>query len=56
MPEAGHRDAGEEIEILVAVGVDQAATTPFGNRQLGERRDALQARGDVPRLLAVQSP
>jgi len=54
--EAGDRDAGEEVEVLVAVDVDQRAAVAARDRQLGELRDALETGGNVRLLGAMHGP
>ena len=51
--EAGDRDAGEEVEILVAVGIDQRAAAAAIDGQLRELRDALQTGCEIALLGSI---
>src|SRR5262249_3524099 len=49
--DAAHRDAGNEVDVLVAVLVDQGAVDAARHRQARVEREALRAGGEVLALL-----
>jgi len=53
VPHAADADAGDEVDVLVAVHVDERAALAPGHGQPGVERERLQAGGDVT-LLALE--
>src|SRR5215470_12781324 len=56
MAQTGNGDAGEEVEVLIAVGIDELASPPLGHGEARKLRDALQARRHVLRLGRNEGP
>ena len=51
MADATHGDAGDEVDVLVAVLVDQRAVDAAGHREAGVEGEALGARSEVAPFL-----